>query len=133
MKLLPGEAPKTVKNFVELAEGKKEWTDPKTGQKKWTTALNSRAVFRTSPTGADGKIYFMNEAGEVWVLSAGDGAAVGWLAAAARVEAGAVEHRLPALRTLPGGEDPRVEGEPVGVVVVQALGHAPLIPAKRSA
>ena len=26
-------APKTVANFVELAEGTKEWTDPKTGQK----------------------------------------------------------------------------------------------------
>jgi peptidyl-prolyl cis-trans isomerase A (cyclophilin A) len=32
-KLLPAEAPVAVKNFVELAEGKKEWTDPKTGQK----------------------------------------------------------------------------------------------------
>ncbi len=33
VKLLPAEAPNTVKNFTELAEGKKEWTDPKTGQK----------------------------------------------------------------------------------------------------
>ncbi len=33
VKLLPSEAPKTVKNFVELAEGKREWTDPRTGQK----------------------------------------------------------------------------------------------------
>jgi peptidyl-prolyl cis-trans isomerase A (cyclophilin A) len=31
--LLPSEAPKAVQNFVELAEGKKEWTDPETGQK----------------------------------------------------------------------------------------------------
>jgi hypothetical protein len=27
------EAPKTVENFVGLAEGIKEWTDPRTGQK----------------------------------------------------------------------------------------------------
>ena len=33
VKLLPGEAPNAVKNFVGLAEGKKEWTDPKTGKK----------------------------------------------------------------------------------------------------
>ncbi len=32
VKLLSGEAPKTVKNFVELAEGKKQWTDPATSQ-----------------------------------------------------------------------------------------------------
>ena len=31
VKLPPGEAPKAVKNFMELAQGKKEWTDPKTG------------------------------------------------------------------------------------------------------
>ena len=28
--LLPNQAPKTVRNFVELAEGAKEWTDPQT-------------------------------------------------------------------------------------------------------
>ncbi len=32
IKLLPNHAPKTVQNFVGLAEGTKEWTDPKTGQ-----------------------------------------------------------------------------------------------------
>jgi peptidyl-prolyl cis-trans isomerase A (cyclophilin A) len=32
-RLFEKEAPKTVANFVELAEGKKEFTDPKTGQK----------------------------------------------------------------------------------------------------
>ena len=31
--LLEQDAPKTVANFVGLAEGTKEWTDPKTGQK----------------------------------------------------------------------------------------------------
>jgi peptidyl-prolyl cis-trans isomerase A (cyclophilin A) len=34
--LFGNHAPKTVKNFVELATGAKEWTDPRTGQK--TTA-----------------------------------------------------------------------------------------------
>ncbi len=30
--LFPNHAPKTVRNFVELAEGGREWTDPRTGQ-----------------------------------------------------------------------------------------------------
>jgi peptidyl-prolyl cis-trans isomerase A (cyclophilin A) len=34
IKLLPDHAPKTVQNFVGLAEGTKEWTDPQTGEKK---------------------------------------------------------------------------------------------------
>src|SRR6516162_9369730 len=29
--LFPDHAPKTVRNFVELAEGSREWTDPRTG------------------------------------------------------------------------------------------------------
>jgi peptidyl-prolyl cis-trans isomerase A (cyclophilin A) len=33
VKLMPQKAPRTVENFVGLAEGTKEWTDPKTGQK----------------------------------------------------------------------------------------------------
>jgi peptidyl-prolyl cis-trans isomerase A (cyclophilin A) len=33
VKLFPNQAPKTVRNFVELAEGSKEWTDPRTGRK----------------------------------------------------------------------------------------------------
>ena len=31
IRLFPDQAPKTVRNFVELAEGAKEWKDPKTG------------------------------------------------------------------------------------------------------
>ncbi|MGN6245978.1 MAG: peptidylprolyl isomerase [Motilibacteraceae bacterium] len=31
--LFPNHAPKTVANFVELAEGTREWVDPRTGQK----------------------------------------------------------------------------------------------------
>ncbi len=33
IRLFDQEAPKTVANFVELAEGTREWTDPKSGQK----------------------------------------------------------------------------------------------------
>ncbi|PHX66455.1 MAG: peptidyl-prolyl cis-trans isomerase [Actinobacteria bacterium] len=33
IELFPNHAPKTVANFVELATGAKEWTDPNTGQK----------------------------------------------------------------------------------------------------
>jgi peptidyl-prolyl cis-trans isomerase A (cyclophilin A) len=33
VRLFDDKAPKTVANFTELAEGKKEWTDPKTRQK----------------------------------------------------------------------------------------------------
>ena len=33
IELFPPHAPKTVANFVELATGAKEWTDPNTGQK----------------------------------------------------------------------------------------------------
>ncbi len=32
-RLFPEKAPKTVENFVGLAKGEKEWTDPKTGEK----------------------------------------------------------------------------------------------------
>jgi outer membrane protein assembly factor BamB len=44
--------------------------DPATGHVIWSGSLGGHAVFRASPTGADGKIYCMNEAGDVWVLSA---------------------------------------------------------------
>jgi peptidyl-prolyl cis-trans isomerase A (cyclophilin A) len=33
VRLFPNHAPKTVRNFVELAEGSREWTDPATKQK----------------------------------------------------------------------------------------------------
>src|ERR1700689_1924165 len=32
IRLFPAHAPKTVRNFVELAEGSREWTDPRTRQ-----------------------------------------------------------------------------------------------------
>ena len=33
LKLFPDHAPKTVSNFVELAEGSREWTDPRSGSR----------------------------------------------------------------------------------------------------
>ena len=44
--------------------------EPKTGKPLWEHKLGGRQVIRSSPTGADGKIYFVNEGGHVWVLSA---------------------------------------------------------------
>ena len=44
VQLFPHHAPKTVDNFVGLAEGGKEWTDPRTG-KKSTEPLYPGTVF----------------------------------------------------------------------------------------
>ncbi|MFD4583525.1 peptidylprolyl isomerase [Streptomyces sp. NPDC058423] len=44
IRLLPNHAPKTVKNFVELATGEREWTNPATG-KKSTDRLYDGTVF----------------------------------------------------------------------------------------
>jgi peptidyl-prolyl cis-trans isomerase A (cyclophilin A) len=44
VRLLPNHAPKTVRNFVELAEGDREWTDPRTRQPS-TERLYDGTVF----------------------------------------------------------------------------------------
>src|SRR5450755_388277 len=45
------EAPITTKNFIGLAEGTKEWTDPKTSKKMVKTPLYNGTVFhRTIPS-----------------------------------------------------------------------------------
>ncbi|MFJ4712926.1 peptidylprolyl isomerase [Streptomyces sp. NPDC088785] len=44
VRLLPNHAPKTVKNFVELARGEREWTNPETGEKS-TAPLYDGTVF----------------------------------------------------------------------------------------
>jgi peptidyl-prolyl cis-trans isomerase A (cyclophilin A) len=43
--LFPKQAPKTVANFVGLAEGTKDWKDPKTGQTKHGVPLYSGTIF----------------------------------------------------------------------------------------
>ena len=42
--LLPNHAPKTVRNFVGLATGEQEWTDPETGEKR-NDSLYAGTVF----------------------------------------------------------------------------------------
>ncbi|WP_371781863.1 peptidylprolyl isomerase [Streptosporangium subroseum] len=44
VQLFPDHAPKTVRNFVELAEGTREWTHPETGEKT-TDKLYDGTVF----------------------------------------------------------------------------------------
>ncbi|WP_399139239.1 peptidylprolyl isomerase [Streptomyces sp. NBUA17] len=44
VRLLPNHAPKTVRNFVELARGEREWTNPETGEKT-TDRLYDGTVF----------------------------------------------------------------------------------------
>jgi outer membrane protein assembly factor BamB len=66
--------PLVYENYLYVLDGDKKQlacVDPKTGEKKWAGTIDSRPVLRASPTGAEGKIYVMNENGEVWVLAAG--------------------------------------------------------------
>jgi peptidyl-prolyl cis-trans isomerase A (cyclophilin A) len=44
IRLFPDHAPKTVRNFVDLAEGGREWTDPRTGRKT-TDRLYDGSIF----------------------------------------------------------------------------------------
>src|SRR5579884_2496523 len=44
LRLFPDHAPKTVRNFVELATGGREWTDPRTGRQR-TDRLYDGTVF----------------------------------------------------------------------------------------
>ncbi len=49
MKLLPEDAPKTVRNFVELAQGKKAWTDPRDGKELHKPLFDGTLFHRASP------------------------------------------------------------------------------------
>jgi outer membrane protein assembly factor BamB len=44
--------------------------DPATGKADWVGDLNSRIKIESSPVGADGKIYFQNFKGEVFIVAA---------------------------------------------------------------
>ncbi|MEU6392422.1 peptidylprolyl isomerase [Streptomyces sp. NPDC046939] len=57
VRLLPNHAPKTVRNFVELAKGEREWTHPETGEKT-TAPLYDGTVFHRVISG------FMIQAGD---------------------------------------------------------------------
>ncbi|HNT34127.1 MAG TPA: PQQ-binding-like beta-propeller repeat protein, partial [bacterium] len=46
--------------------------DPESGGKIWEGKLEGEAIYHASPTGADGKIYCMNLAGEIVVVRAAD-------------------------------------------------------------
>jgi peptidyl-prolyl cis-trans isomerase A (cyclophilin A) len=46
IELFPNHAPKTVKNFVGLADGSQEWKDPKTGQMQNTPLYNGVVFHR---------------------------------------------------------------------------------------
>jgi cyclophilin family peptidyl-prolyl cis-trans isomerase len=48
-KLFEAEAPKTVKNFADLAMGRKMWTDPKTGQRTKRPLYNGLTFHRVIP------------------------------------------------------------------------------------
>jgi len=49
VELFPNHAPKTVENFVGLAEGTKEWLDPKTGQVSTTPFYDGLTFHRIIP------------------------------------------------------------------------------------
>ncbi|HZZ84554.1 MAG TPA: peptidylprolyl isomerase [Anaeromyxobacteraceae bacterium] len=48
-KLLPHEAPEAVKNFVALAQGKKEWIDPRTGERSRKPLYDGTVFHRVIP------------------------------------------------------------------------------------
>ena len=50
VRLFPDHAPKTVSNFVGLAEGGKQWTDPSTGQATTGKLYDGTICTGLSPT-----------------------------------------------------------------------------------
>jgi peptidyl-prolyl cis-trans isomerase A (cyclophilin A) len=49
VRLFPDQAPKTVRNFVELAEGGKQWTDPNTGRETTSKLYDGTIFHRVIP------------------------------------------------------------------------------------
>jgi outer membrane protein assembly factor BamB len=64
--------PLIYKDHMYVLDGDKKklyCVEPPTGKIIWQGSLGGRTVFRASPTGADNKIYCMNENGDLWVVS----------------------------------------------------------------
>ena len=57
VRLFPDHAPKTVRNFVELAEGGRQWTDPRTGRATTARLYDGTVFHRVIPD-------FMNQGGD---------------------------------------------------------------------
>ena len=49
IRLLPDQAPQTVRNFVELAQGTREWTDPRTHQRTTAHLYDGTVFHRVIP------------------------------------------------------------------------------------
>jgi peptidyl-prolyl cis-trans isomerase A (cyclophilin A) len=49
VRLFPDHAPKTVRNFTELAEGAREWKDPRTGQRTTARLFDGTIFHRVIP------------------------------------------------------------------------------------
>ena len=49
IRLFPDHAPKTVRNFVELAEGGRQWTDPRTGRESTDKLYDGTIFHRVIP------------------------------------------------------------------------------------
>jgi peptidyl-prolyl cis-trans isomerase A (cyclophilin A) len=49
VRLMPEHAPATVKNFVDLATGQREWTDPRDGQRKTDPLYDGTVFHRVIP------------------------------------------------------------------------------------
>lgn len=67
--------PLVYKDRIYVLDGDKKaltCMDVKTGEVKWVERLRGNGVFRGSPTGADGRVYLINEEGEVIVAAAED-------------------------------------------------------------
>src|SRR5215469_18530563 len=49
LRLFPDHAPKTVQNFVELAQGARQWTDPASGEKTTAKLYDGTIFHRVIP------------------------------------------------------------------------------------
>ncbi|MBM3876090.1 MAG: hypothetical protein FJ386_05135 [Verrucomicrobia bacterium] len=59
--------------FVLSEGGSLSRVEPRTGTAKWTVKVPSKGAVQASPTGADGRIYFMDFSAQVFVVDANDG------------------------------------------------------------